>query len=194
VAVRAAAGDLRPITDSARTEPTETKLGESKGTVADLLLMVEVGRLELWPAAWRGAWWRLCWRSDLRFLNSCGDRWCPLHSSTYRPCVYPPCTGGLRSRPVADPCGAPVLRDQGPIGRPGTARPIKARRGVIPWSVGLYRRRALDLPYSRPLTSLRIRFTLASQSMGSSHSLHGGGRSSERLDGTGDAPRRARPS
>ena len=30
----------------------------------------------------------------------------------------------LRSRPVADASGAPVLRDQGPIGRPGTARPI----------------------------------------------------------------------
>jgi hypothetical protein len=33
---------------------------------------------------------------------------------------------GLWSRLVADACGAPVLRDQGPIGRPGTARPIKA--------------------------------------------------------------------
>jgi hypothetical protein len=30
----------------------------------------------------------------------------------------------FRFRPVADACGAPVLRDQGPIGRPGTARPI----------------------------------------------------------------------
>ena len=30
----------------------------------------------------------------------------------------------FRSRPVADACGAPVLRDQGPIGRPGTARPM----------------------------------------------------------------------
>jgi len=29
------------------------------------------------------------------------------------------------SRPVADVSGAPVLRDRGPIGRPGTARPIK---------------------------------------------------------------------
>ena len=34
--------------------------------------------------------------------------------------------GGFRSGPVADASGAPVLRDQGPIGRPGTARPIKA--------------------------------------------------------------------
>jgi hypothetical protein len=33
---------------------------------------------------------------------------------------------GLRSRPVADASGAPVLRDQGPIGRPGTARPMIA--------------------------------------------------------------------
>ena len=33
---------------------------------------------------------------------------------------------GVRSRPVADASGAPVLRDQGPIGRPGTARPILA--------------------------------------------------------------------
>jgi hypothetical protein len=29
-------------------------------------------------------------------------------------CVCPPCTGGLRSRSVADASGAPVLRDQGP--------------------------------------------------------------------------------
>ena len=35
---------------------------------------------------------------------------------------------GFRSRPVADASGAPVLRDQGPIGRPGTARSIAARR------------------------------------------------------------------
>jgi hypothetical protein len=33
-------------------------------------------------------------------------------------------SGPVRSRPVADASGAPVLRDQGPIGRPGTARPI----------------------------------------------------------------------
>jgi hypothetical protein len=31
---------------------------------------------------------------------------------------------GFRSRLVADASGAPVLRGQGPIGRPGTARPI----------------------------------------------------------------------
>jgi hypothetical protein len=34
---------------------------------------------------------------------------------------------GLRSRLVADAFGAPVLRNQGPIGRPGTARPMAAR-------------------------------------------------------------------
>jgi len=33
---------------------------------------------------------------------------------------------GFRFRPVADASGAPVLRGQGPIGRPGTARPINA--------------------------------------------------------------------
>jgi hypothetical protein len=31
---------------------------------------------------------------------------------------------GFPVRPVADTSGAPVLRDQGPIGRRGTARPI----------------------------------------------------------------------
>jgi hypothetical protein len=35
-------------------------------------------------------------------------------------------TAGFRSRLVAAASGASVLRDQGPIGRPGTARPIKA--------------------------------------------------------------------
>ena len=54
------------------------------------------------------------------------DRGCPLFAVH----LWPQC-GQLRlrlsrSRPVADASGAPVLRDQGPIGRPGTARPIKA--------------------------------------------------------------------
>ena len=31
----------------------------------------------------------------------------------------------FRFRPVVDACGAPVLRDQGPIGQPGTARPMR---------------------------------------------------------------------
>jgi hypothetical protein len=38
---------------------------------------------------------------------------------------------GFRSRLVADASGAPVLRDQGPIGRPGTARPIQASSGTV---------------------------------------------------------------
>jgi hypothetical protein len=33
------------------------------------------------------------------------------------------------SRPVADAFGAPVLRDQGPIGRPGTARSMRSLDG-----------------------------------------------------------------
>ena len=32
----------------------------------------------------------------------------------------------VQSRLVADACGGPVLRRQGPIGQPGAARPIKA--------------------------------------------------------------------
>jgi hypothetical protein len=38
---------------------------------------------------------------------------------------------GFRSRLVADASGASVLRDQGPIGRPGTARPMKALATVL---------------------------------------------------------------
>jgi hypothetical protein len=34
--------------------------------------------------------------------------------------------GGSGPRLVADACATPVLRDQGPIGRPGTARPMFA--------------------------------------------------------------------
>jgi hypothetical protein len=43
-------------------------------------------------------------------------RWIPLVTVAYLVSI------GVWSRPVADPSGAPVLRDQGPIGRPGTAR------------------------------------------------------------------------
>jgi hypothetical protein len=41
---------------------------------------------------------------------------------------------GFRSRLVADAIGAPVLRNQGPIGRPGTARPMQAstNRPLLP--------------------------------------------------------------
>jgi len=35
------------------------------------------------------------------------------------------------SGPVADASGAPVLRDQGPIGRPGTARQMQALSGTV---------------------------------------------------------------
>jgi hypothetical protein len=42
------------------------------------------------------------------------------------PVILTVCTAGLRSRLVADASGAPVLRDQGPISRPGTARSILA--------------------------------------------------------------------
>jgi hypothetical protein len=41
---------------------------------------------------------------------------------------------GFRSRLVGDACGAPVLRDQGSIGRPGTARPIQALTSCMPRS------------------------------------------------------------
>jgi hypothetical protein len=41
-------------------------------------------------------------------------------------CACPTVYRWLRPRSVADASGAPVLRDQGPIGRPGTARPIQA--------------------------------------------------------------------
>jgi hypothetical protein len=45
--------------------------------------------------------------------------------------------GPVPSRPVADASGAPVLRGQGPIGRPGTARPIQASSGQRGLLVGL---------------------------------------------------------
>jgi hypothetical protein len=45
-----------------------------------------------------------------------------------------------RSRPIADACGAPVLRGQGPIGRPGTTRPILASTTCMPCSFAVLRR------------------------------------------------------
>jgi hypothetical protein len=73
--------------------------------------------------------------------SSCAD-------AQHHPILYsliPECRGasreqsrehrGFRSRPVADASGAPVLRDQGPIGRPGTARPIQAVTPCMPWTV-----------------------------------------------------------
>jgi hypothetical protein len=44
------------VTDPARTEAAETMLRKAKGQVIDLPLVVEVGRLELWPASSSFAW------------------------------------------------------------------------------------------------------------------------------------------
>jgi hypothetical protein len=66
--------------------------------------------------------WRPSWLADLRFLITGRDRSCPLHSMTCRVRVYPSCTDG-RSR-LARRFSTPVLRDQGQIDRPGTARPM----------------------------------------------------------------------
>ena len=87
----------------------------------------------------------------LRPLVTVGDRSCPCGPGAPRTQHGP----RVRSRPVADASGAPVLRDQGPIGRPGTARPMqastnrppasKARSGRIVTCEGGERRR------SRPL-------------------------------------------
>jgi hypothetical protein len=97
---------------------------EASGGEPPRIVTARVGGLELWPYAGNGAWWQPRRPSHLLFLSSSADRWCPLQSSTCRLRVSPPCTGGLRSHPVADASGAPVLRGQGPIGRPGPARPI----------------------------------------------------------------------
>ena len=65
----------------------------------------------------------------------------------------------FRFRPVADACGAPVLRDQGPIGRPGTARSIQASSGtggyLSVWS-SISALGALRLTDSMPLTALAL--------------------------------------
>jgi hypothetical protein len=67
--------------------------------------------------------------SELRFQRAHSVRSCPLLSMVHRSGADPARTElEFRSRPVADAFGAPVLRDQGPIGRPGTARPIYALR------------------------------------------------------------------
>ena len=67
--------------------------------------------------------------ADLRFLSACGGRLCPLHSSTCRLRVYPPCTGGLRPRPVAS-CGEAAEDSKAhhlpPGGRHAQSRPAVA--------------------------------------------------------------------
>jgi hypothetical protein len=63
---------------------------------------------------------------DPRVQYACCDRSCPPGTRDFRCHADPARTMGSRCRLVADACGAPVLRDQGPIDRPGTARPIKA--------------------------------------------------------------------
>jgi hypothetical protein len=44
--------------------------------------------------------------------------------------------GPRAARVGADAFGAPVLRDQGPIGRPGTARPIPSSEPQVAWHAG----------------------------------------------------------
>jgi hypothetical protein len=58
-----------------RTEGSGTILEKAEEQAADLLLVVEVGRLELRPASRKAPWWPLCWWPDLRCLGACGDRW-----------------------------------------------------------------------------------------------------------------------
>jgi hypothetical protein len=106
--------------------------------VRDLLLLVVVGRLELHAARLRHTRSGGCRHTDLRFFCTFGTaraRRCPSFSSLLRTQRGP---RGLRSRPVAGACGAPVLRDQGPIGRPGTARPIQALTTFMPCSFGYH--------------------------------------------------------
>ena len=50
--------------------------------------------------------------------------------------MYSARTRYLRSCPVADAASAPVLRDQGPIGRPGTARPMQAATPCLQSQIG----------------------------------------------------------
>jgi hypothetical protein len=54
------------------------------------------------------------------------DRYLPVLSVAVGSHVAPMWPRLIRSRLIADAFGAPVLRDQGPIGRPGTPRPIIA--------------------------------------------------------------------
>jgi hypothetical protein len=94
------------------------------------------------------------------------------------PRVVPPCPRSFRSvvvRPVsnlvsigvpipsvADASGAPVvLRDQGSIGRPGTARPIQASSGTV---VALSVRSSISAPAALRLTDSMFSIALALRS------------------------------
>jgi hypothetical protein len=86
-----------------------------------------VRRLELICARLRHPRSEGCRSSDLRFRLTFGDRSCPLLSAVHPSAADPARTEErFRPRRVADAFGAPVLRDQGSTGRPGTARPIIA--------------------------------------------------------------------
>src|SRR5215216_2313561 len=86
-----------------------------------------VGRLELHCALARHP------RSEGYRRATCGSaerpvsRSCPLLSVVHRSAADPTRTDW--SSLVADGSGASVLRGQGPISRPGTARPMQAMRG-----------------------------------------------------------------
>jgi hypothetical protein len=66
---------------------------------------------------------------------------------------------GFGPRPVADAFAAPVFCDQGPIGRPGTARPMKAstqRRGYLSVWSSISAFGALRFTDSMPLIALAL--------------------------------------
>jgi hypothetical protein len=89
---------------------------------------------------------------DRRVRAAIGDHWLvgkPLQTARQL----------VRSRPVADAFGAPVLRDQGPIGRPGTARPIQASSraaGYLSVWSSISALGALRLTDSMPLIGLAL--------------------------------------
>jgi hypothetical protein len=81
-------------------------LENAKKQVTDLLLVVEVGTLELWPAFYSIAWSRLGGRADLRSSEpvlTAGARCPPLSAD-------PMCTWSVPSPCSAD--GAGMLRTQ----------------------------------------------------------------------------------
>jgi hypothetical protein len=77
-----------------------------------------------------------------------GGRWLGGKSS--------PWLSSARSHLVADASGAPVLRVQGPIGRPGTARPMLALGPRLPKRLGPEQRSAVKgLSKPAPLRRLQ---------------------------------------